>query len=127
MARIHRWLSEESYWAAGISFERVERSFRNSVALGCFDANDQQVGVTRVVTDGATFALVTDVFVDARWRGRGVGRFLMESALKHPSTSDVRRILLATTDAHDFYRPLGFGALVAPERWLERRPSLTGE
>lgn len=127
LSRIHRWLSDESYWAAGTSLERVARSFRNSVALGCFDSDDEQVGVTRLVTDGATFALLTDVFVDADHRGRGLGQFLVHTALEHPSATDVRRILLATSDAHKLYRRFGFGPLVAPARWMERGSSSSGE
>jgi hypothetical protein len=55
LAVIHRWLSEESYWAQGRTIEVVARSIERSVALGCFSPLGAQVGFARWVTDEATF------------------------------------------------------------------------
>lgn len=121
--RVHPWLSEESYWAAGSSLDVVTRSIQGSISLGCFAPDGEQVGITRVITDGAVFALISDVFVDSSFRGRGLGRFLVQSAVEHPDVKGVRRMLLATTDAHELYRRFSFGALSSPERWMEMRPS----
>jgi GNAT superfamily N-acetyltransferase len=123
VALVHRWLSTESYWAAGCTFERVAKSIRDSITLGCLGPDGTQVGVTRLVTDGATFGLLTDVFVDSRYRGQGLGRFLVESALEHPEATGLGRILLATDDAHGLYRRFGFTAISNPERWMEWRPT----
>jgi hypothetical protein len=57
--RVHRWLSEESYWAAGSSLDVVTRSIQGSISLGCFAPDGEQVGITRVITDGAVFALIS--------------------------------------------------------------------
>lgn len=121
--RIHHWLSDESYWATGSSLDRVATSIDHSITLGCLDPDGTQVGVTRLVSDHATFALVTDVFVDTDYRGRGLGKFLVQSALNHPAARDVRRLLLITKDAHGLYRQFGFAGLSNPERWMELRPS----
>jgi N-acetylglutamate synthase-like GNAT family acetyltransferase len=54
-------------------------------------------------------------------RGRGVGKFLVECVVAHPDLAGIRRILLATRDAHELYRRNGgFSELKAPERWMER-------
>ena len=41
---IHSYLSEVSYWAQGISRERVERALKNSLCFGAL-AGDEQVGL----------------------------------------------------------------------------------
>ena len=41
--------------------------------------------------------------------------------VSHPDLAGLRRILLATRDAHELYRRYGgFELLKAPERWMER-------
>jgi GNAT superfamily N-acetyltransferase len=123
--RVHRWLSQESYWAAGSTLDVVTRSIQGSISLGCFATDGEQVGITRLITDGAVFALISDVFVASAYRGRGLGKLLVQSAVEHPEVRGVRRMLLATSDAHELYRQFGFGELSNPERWMEMRPSST--
>ncbi len=115
---IHGFL-RGSYWAAGIPFEVVERSIRNSLAFGLF-YDEEQVGFARVVTDRATFAYLADVFVLEGHRGRGLSRWLMEVVLSHPELQGLRRWMLATADAHGLYERYGFAALKTPEIFMER-------
>jgi GNAT superfamily N-acetyltransferase len=117
---VHRWLSSESYWAEGRSFNVVVQSVRESLTLGLYGPDDQQVGVCRLVTDYATFAWLCDVFVDPAVRGAGLGTFLVGTATAHPEVRDLR-LVLGTRDAHELYRRFGFASLAAPERWMERR------
>lgn len=121
LTRVHRWLSDESYWAKGRTMALVEKSMDASLVLSLFNRQDLQVGIARWVTDGATFAWLSDVFIDAEYRGRGLGRFLIGTALEHPEVRGLRRRLLATSDAHEFYRSFGFHELNEPARWMELR------
>lgn len=116
---LHQALAERSYWARGRSRELVEASIRGS---SCFSAlvDGRQVGFARVVTDGATFAWVCDVFVDEAWRGHGVGSRLMAAIVADPRLQGLRRMVLATSDAGPLYERFGFGPLGHPERWMER-------
>ena len=116
---IHRWLSEESYWAKGRSRELVARSLQNSLSFGLYQAG-AQVGFARVVTDYATFAWLADVFIIPEYRGRGLSKWLVEVIISHPQLQGFRRWVLATRDAHDLYRRFGFEPLPQPERWMER-------
>jgi GNAT superfamily N-acetyltransferase len=118
VARIHRWLSEDAYWSRGIPRATVERAIAGSLCAGAFAP--QQVGFARVISDGATFAYLCDVFVDADWRGRGVGRRMMEALFAHPSLQGLRRMALVTRDAHALYSRYGFTALADSRRWMER-------
>ena len=123
LLQIHHWLSNESYWATGRSMEQVEKSVRESITLGSFAPDGVPVGVSRLVTDRTTFAWLCDVFVDKDFRGRGLGRFLVEAALSHPEVKGIEKVLLATGAAHDLYRKFGFISLAEPQRWMELRPA----
>jgi GNAT superfamily N-acetyltransferase len=86
----------------------------------CFGAyladTRQQVGFARVVTDGATFSWVCDVFVDPAHRGHGLGKRLVAEILAHPRIA-AGTVYLGTKDAHGLYEKFGF------VRWeLMRRP-----
>jgi GNAT superfamily N-acetyltransferase len=122
--RVHRWLSEESYWAEGRSLDLVERSIECSITLGCYAPDASQVGICRWVTDSATFAWLCDVFVDADHRGVGLGVFLVRCAMEHPDVQGIRLLLLGTRDAHGLYQRFGFGP--ASEKNLMERRAVTG-
>ena len=115
---IHEFLLG-SYWARGIPRELVDRAIDNSLCFGLYDA-DRLVGFARVITDFATFAYLSDVFVLESHRGHGLGTWFMESVLSHPDLQNLRRWMLATADAHGLYRKVGFTALSKPERIMEK-------
>jgi GNAT superfamily N-acetyltransferase len=114
---IHSFLAQ-SYWSPGIPRSIVERAIVNSLCFAIFHEN-RQVGFGRVVTDRATFAYLADVYVLPEHRGKGLSKRLMEQVMQHPDLQGLRRMLLATADAHGLYEKFGFKALAAPERMLE--------
>ena len=118
---IARWLAEESYWAAGRPAEVTQRAIQGSVCVGAYTPAGEQAGFARVVTDGATFAWLCDVFVLAGHRGHGLARRMVQAAFELDELAGVRRWVLATKDAHGVYTPLGF-ADIEPGKWMERRP-----
>jgi GNAT superfamily N-acetyltransferase len=67
-----------------------------------------QVGFARLVTDRATFGWLADVFVLEHARGAGIGRALVTAVVERARGHGLRRVMLATRDAHDVYRPFGF-------------------
>ena len=117
---VHAWMSGESYWAAGRPFDVTVRSIENSLVVGLYAADGTQAGFARFVTDYATYAWLCDVFVAAAHRRRGVGTFLVETAVGHPLVRDVRQTLMAEP-GRSLYRRQGFTPLANPERWMERR------
>ncbi len=121
LERVHRWLSEESSWARGRPFEVTVKAAQGSVVLGCFVADGVQVGVARWVSDGVTVGWLCDVFVDPEFRGRGLGEFVVRSAVDHPAVASIRLLFLATADARDLDRRVGFAVLDDPDRWMIRR------
>ena len=115
---IHRFLSTEAYWAKNRTFEQTKTAIENSICFGVF-WGEKQTGFARVVTDKATFAYIGDVFILDEFRGRGLGKTLMEAMLSHPELQGLRRWVLATKDAHGLYEQFGFSSLKFPERWME--------
>jgi GNAT superfamily N-acetyltransferase len=105
---VYPWL-RDCYWSPGVRRDIVEKAFASSLVAGAYrDTDGCQIGVARVVTDGATFAWLCDVFVDADVRHRGIARSMVRALLDDPRTSTVRRWSLGTRDAHPLYRELGF-------------------
>jgi GNAT superfamily N-acetyltransferase len=107
-----------SYWASDRPRETTQRAVEHSLCFGVHEG-EQQIGFARVVTDFATFAWLADVFIAEEYRGRGLGKWLVEVVLSHPELQSVPRWFLATRDAHELYGRFGFTALAAPERRME--------
>lgn len=116
-ALIHQVLTT-SYWAEGRSREVVDASIGGSLCFGLY-ADDVQVGFARVVTDYATSALLSDVFVLESHRRKGLGKRLLEAVLTHPPLQTCSWTLF-TKDAHDLYAQFGFERPMN-ERLMRRR------
>ncbi len=116
---IHDYLSNRSYWAINRTLEEVKLSIVNSICFGVYYEN-KQIGFARVVTDKVVFAWVLDVFVLEECRGKGVGKYLMDAIVKYHELKNVKRIGLATNDAHGLYSQFGFSSLSKPENMMER-------
>lgn len=114
---IHGYLSR-SYWAEGIPKEVVMRSVKGSLCFGVFD-NTRQVGFARMITDEATFAYLADVFIIEEYRGKGLSKWLIEVILSYPGLQGLRRMMLATRDAHKLYEQFGFTPVTNPDRWMQ--------
>ena len=116
---IHKFLSEESYWAKERTKEQTVTAIKNSLPFGVY-LGDRLIGFARVVTDLATFAYLGDVFILEEFRGRGLSKWLIEVIVNHPDLQNFRRWILATKDAHALYEKFGFSALKHPGRWMEK-------
>lgn len=116
---IHRFLSEDSYWARERTKEQTTRAIKNSLPFGVYKG-ENLIGFARVVTDYATFAYLGDVFILDEFRGKGLSKWLMEVIVNHPDLQGFRRWVLATKDAHALYEKYEFAPLRFPERWMEK-------
>jgi GNAT superfamily N-acetyltransferase len=115
---IHAFLSQESYWAAGISRQRLETAIDNSLPFGLY-RDSSQVGFARVVSDFSTFAYLADVYVEETHRGQGLSKLLLAAITDHPDLGRIRRWMLGTRDAHTLYAQFGFVPLEDLGRWME--------
>jgi GNAT superfamily N-acetyltransferase len=118
LAAVKRFL-DASYWARGIPTDVVERSIRGSLAFGLYAPDGAMIGLARVITDHATFAYLSDVWIEPEHRGRGLSKWLVDEILAHPGLAGLRRWMLATKDAHGLYARAGFVPLSQPGWWME--------
>ena len=115
---IHSFLANESYWVPGITRAGVEKCIKHSLCFGVY-LDGRQIGFARAVTDFFRYAHLLDVFVLPEFRGRGVGKLLIENILAHPELRTIVRYTLGTQDAHGLYAQYGFTAPANPERQME--------
>jgi GNAT superfamily N-acetyltransferase len=116
---VHRYLSNESYWAKGRSRETVEQLVRGASRVVGLYEGDRQVGFTRTVSDGVAFAYLADVYVLPAYRGRGFGVELVRETVERGPYAGLKW-LLHTSDAHTLYEKLGFAQ---PSDKLMERPA----
>jgi GNAT superfamily N-acetyltransferase len=114
---IHDYLSNGSYWAAGIPLETVKRSIEHSLCFGIYK-DTVQVGFARWITDRATFGYLADVYVLPEYQGKGLMRKLMSLMLFHKDLQGLRRYMLSTSDAHGLYEKFGFKAIDKPQNFM---------
>ena len=117
---IHRYLSRESYWAKNIPLQTVKKSIEGSVCFGLYHLQ-KQIGFARVITDGAVFGYIADVFIVEQFRGNGLSKWMMKVILDHPDLQGFRRWMLGTKDAHGLYEQFGFAPLDNPEIYMVLR------
>ena len=114
---VHRFVSEESYWAPGRPRETMDGLIQRADRVVGLYHEGAQVGFSRTV-DAADAGLVylADVYVHPAHRGRGLGVELVRFTVDEGPYAE-RRWVLHTKDAHDLYARFGFAA---GERLLER-------
>ena len=115
---VFRFLTDEAYWAKGITREIFNKSVENSFCFGVYLEN-KQIGFTRVITDYATFAYLADIFIDKIYRKQGLSKWLIQTILNHPELQNLRRWMLATADAQHLYQQFGFANLSNPQRFMQ--------
>lgn len=114
---IHGYLSK-SYWSPDIPMETVKKSIDHCLTFGLFEEK-KQIGFAKMITDRATFAYLADVFVLEEYQGRGLGKWLIECVMSHSDLQGLRRIMLATRDAHGLYAAFGFKPLHNPDKFMQ--------
>ncbi|MBJ3778544.1 GNAT family N-acetyltransferase [Acuticoccus mangrovi] len=115
----------DTYWASDLEHERLVQAIEASLTFGLYADSGSLVGFCRVITDGAMFAYLRDVIIDAAYRRQGLGSLLTDTVLHHPALANVHYWLLATRDAHDVYKKFGFKPLENPGLYMVRRTTET--
>ena len=102
---LHMLLSQ-SHWAKGRSRKVIEMMITNSLCFSLLNANEM-IGFARVLTDGATYAVILDMIIREKFRGQGLGKWLVQCIGEHPDVVPLRQVLW-TSVAFDFYQKSGF-------------------
>jgi GNAT superfamily N-acetyltransferase len=122
---ISHFLTNESYWAKGMNVDLVEKLIDNSsVCFGIYtdhanQSDIKQIGFGRVVSDFVRFSYLADVFILTEYRGKDLGKWLIETIVNIPTIRGTK-FMLATKDVHELYTKYGFNPLKSPENIMER-------
>lgn len=113
------FLSTDAYW--GRSRTRADFEAQLTTAwrvVGVYEAaTGRLVGFARAISDGVALAYLSDVFVTAEARGKGLGKELVATMIDRGPGARFRWGL-HTSDAHGLYRQYGFAD--PDDRYLER-------
>jgi GNAT superfamily N-acetyltransferase len=120
LREVHRFLSEEAYWAKGRSREKQDALVRGAARVVGLYKDGEQIGFCRAASDETSFVYLADVYVLDAHRGRGLGEELVREMVENGPLAHVRWIL-HTTDMHPLYRKLGFEA--PGPKVMERPPT----
>lgn len=124
VAAVHRFLSEEAYWALGRPLTTQEGLVRDAARVVGLYHDGSQIGFCRAATaPGLGLVYLADVYVLPAYRGRGLGVELVREMVDNGPYAS-QRWLLHTEDAHDLYRKLGFAE--PSHKVMERPPRATG-
>ena len=100
-------LFDQEGWSKGRSLDSIEallNTLHNFVAV--FDGDDL-VGFGRAVSDGQYRALIDDVIVDSKHRGRGIGKEIMRS-MEYQLKNIDEVFLNTSTELKEFYGAFGY-------------------
>lgn len=114
---VHAMLTN-AYWCRGIPYDTLRTAIDYSLCFGIYEKK-KQIGFVRVISDSATFAWLCDVIIEEGHRGQGLAEELIDLVITHPNLKGLRRICLATKDAHKLYEKFGFKATETPQNWME--------
>ena len=114
--RLHHFLAKESYWAQNIPIETLKTALENSLNFSILEnSSNKFVGFARLITDYATFAYLADVFIDVNYRGKGLGKWLIDTIMNYSELKGLRFWFLMTRDAHNLYKKYGWEPIQNPQ------------
>ena len=116
-------LFQGEWWTTGRQLDEVRRMLEHTdvIVAFCEPQTQKLVAFSRVLTDRVYKALILDVIVDRAYRGRGLGRALLDLILQHPSLTAVRHFeLYCRPELVPFYRHWGFTDDLGALRFMRR-------
>lgn len=99
-------LLKQSHWAKNRPEKVIENTINNSTCFGVYHEG-VQIGFARFISDYAVYTLIMDVIVDEKYRGRGIGKGLIDFIVNYPPIENTSKFLW-TTYADGFYSKCGF-------------------
>ena len=105
-------LYQKERWAKGRSLSQIRKMLRHSdLTFAAADSAKRLIGFARVVTDFTYRATLLDVIVHPAYRGKGLGRALLEKTLSHPRLKKLEHIdLFCLPPLIPFYKKFGFNS-----------------
>lgn len=103
-------LYKQHWWTKTRTRADVDIILDHSLSIGLIDdTTNTLIGFTRVLSDHFKYAFIFDVMLDESYRGKGLGKLLMETAINH---SALHRVTVFELHCHPdmvtFYEKFGF-------------------
>lgn len=112
---ILEFLQANSHWSSDRRLDDLQIAMERSLGVYIAASDDigdrDQLGIIgfgRIVGDGCHVAMLTDICIDSQFRGKGIGKQLVNKLIALPTIKEGCRIHAMTTFAKDFYSSLGF-------------------
>ena len=105
VTRTHQLLSE-TYWGVRRPRSVVEAMLKTSLCFTLAE-DSNQIGFARCVTDAITFSWIADIIIEPAYRGKGLGKWMLDCIVEHPKIAPTQKVL-QTRDAHAYYEKFGF-------------------
>ncbi|MBO0329955.1 GNAT family N-acetyltransferase [[Muricauda] lutisoli] len=115
--KVHQQVSS-TYWAENRTMEETMMTIEKSICFGIYNEEGEQIAYARIITDGLIFAYIMDVVVFDPYKGKGLGKKLVQHILDRPDVKNVNTVALKTMDAHSFYKTLGFKSVGNSKMWM---------
>ena len=116
-------LYQHEWWTKGRTEPDVRRMLEHTDIIVAFAEPGSQrlAAFARVLTDAVYKAVIFDVIVDARHRGTGLGRTLMDAIVTHPQLQGVRHMeLYCKPELMPLYRKWGSTEKLAGVHFMRR-------
>lgn len=120
IAKIHQYISKESYWGMGRTLEDVQKTIQHSHCFGLYSESNDQLGFARVVTDFVVFAYLMDVIIFKEYQGKGLGDKLITYIVESDALRNIKTFSLKTKDAHTLYERYGFEKIGNSKLWMAK-------
>gem|GEM_PF-3475785 len=101
-------LKDNAYWQAHLTMARLMFLVENAECFMLSGYNNEIIGFARVVTDNHSFASLWDVVVSKPYRGKGVGKALMDQIFSDPLFKKIPAWIVFTDTAKKLYEKFGF-------------------
>ena len=120
MIRYEEFITAEEYmelrrkvgWCE-FALEEAQAGIDNAYMVRCARDENKAIGVVRLLWDGGYIAFLSDVIVDSKYQGQGIGKKLVESIIERVKADmkpgyKVKICLLAAKGKEPFYEKFGF-------------------
>src|ERR1700716_1293329 len=85
-------LLSQTYWGVRRPYEVVEKMPKHSLCFALLH-DGSQVGFGRAVTDYTVFSWIADIVIESRFRGRGLGKWMMSCIMEYPALQGTQFVL----------------------------------
>ena len=103
-------------WPGNYDPELAQQALDRTLNITAWDG-ENLVGCVRILSDGYFFGTIPEILVDPGYKGKGIGRRLMELAWEHSPTS---LFLGAQPGNEGFFEKLGYERSMAS--YVKRKP-----